>query len=87
MTSTSKKCIFQKLDDIVHEFKKTYHRTIKMKPIVVNISLYINFGEENNYNDRKSKVGDYVRRSKYKKIFAKGSTSFFYATNICNRKL
>ena len=82
MTSTSKKCIFQKLDDIVHEFKKTY-RTIKMKPIVVNISLYINFGEENNYNDRKSKVGDYVRRSKYKNIFAKGYTSIF----LCHKHM
>ena len=78
LTSTLKKCIFQKLDDIVNEFKKTYHRTIKMKPIVVNISLYINFVEENNCNDPKSKIGNYVRRSKYKTIFGKGYTSIFF---------
>ena len=31
MTSISKKCI----DDIVNEYKNTYHRTIKIKPVNV----------------------------------------------------
>ena len=32
----------------------------------------INFEKEVNYKDSKFKVGDYVRISKYKNIFAKG---------------
>ena len=33
MTSVSKNVCIDKLDDIVHEYNNTYHRTIKMKPI------------------------------------------------------
>ena len=45
-----------------------------MKPIDVKDNTYIDFGKEVNYNDPKFKVGDYVRISKYKNIFAKGYT-------------
>ena len=61
-----------KLDDIVNEYNNTYHRTIKMKPIDVKNKTYINIDKELNDNDRKFKVGDHVRISKYKNIFAKG---------------
>ena len=61
-----------KLDDIVNEYNNTYHRTIKMKPIDVKNKTYINIDKELNDNDRKFKVGDHVRTSKYKNIFAKG---------------
>ena len=37
MTSISKNLYIDKLDDIVNEYNNTYHRTIKMKPIDVNI--------------------------------------------------
>ena len=47
-----------------------------MKPIDVKDNTYINIGKEVNDNDPKFKVGDHVRISKYKNIFAKG-----YATN------
>ena len=43
-----------------------------MKPILVKDNTYIDFGKEVNDND--SKVGDHVRISKYKNIFAKGYT-------------
>ena len=42
-----------------------------MKPISVKDNTYIDFGKENN-KDSKFKIGDYVRISKYKNIFAKG---------------
>ena len=45
-----------------------------MKPIDVKDNIYIDFGKEVNDNDSKFKVGDYIRISKYKNIFAKGYT-------------
>ena len=62
-----------KLDDIVNECNNTYHTTIKMKPIGVKDNTYINIDKKTNDKDPKFKVGDRVRISKYKSIFAKGS--------------
>ena len=59
-----------KLDDIVNEYNNTYHTTIKMKPIDVKDNTYINTDKETNDKDPKFKVGDRVRISKYKNIFA-----------------
>ena len=61
-----------KLDDIVDEYNNIYLTTIKMKPIDVKDNTYINTNKEiNNNKDPKFKVGDHVRISKYKNIFAK----------------
>ena len=61
-----------KLDDIVDEYNNTYHRSIKEEPVDIKDNTYIDF--ENEVNDKvpKFKIGDYVRISKYKNIFAKG---------------
>ena len=72
MTSVSKNVYIDKLDDIVGEYNNTYHRTIKMKPVDVNDNTYIDFNKEVNDKDSKLKVGDHVRISEYKNIFAKG---------------
>ena len=45
-----------------------------MKPIDVKGNTYIDFHKEVDDNDPKFKVGDHVRISKYKNIFAKGYT-------------
>ena len=74
MTSISKNVSIDKLDDIVHKYDNTKHSTIKTKPIDVKDNTYIDFGKELNDNDSKFKVGDHVRISKYKNIFAKGYT-------------
>ena len=74
MTSISKNVYIVKLDDIVNEYNNTYQRTIKMKPIDVKNNTYINIGKEVNNKDLKFKVGDHVRISKHKNIFAKGYT-------------
>ena len=74
MTSISKNVFIDKLDDIVNEYNNTYYITIKMKPIDAKDNTYINVDKEVNDNDPKFKVGDRVRISKYKKIFAKGYT-------------
>ena len=60
-----------KLADIVNEYNKTHHRTIKMKPIDVKSSTYIDFGVVNNDKYPKLEVHDHVRILKCKYIFAK----------------
>ena len=72
MTSISKNVYINKLDDIVNEYNNTYHTTIKMKPIDVKDNTYINTSKKINYKNPKFKVGDRVRISKCKNIFAKG---------------
>ena len=73
MTATGKKVYYDVLDDVVNKYNNTKHRTIKMKPIDVknNKRVYI---DEHNEKDSKFKVGDRVRISRYKNIFAKGHT-------------
>ena len=61
-----------RLNNLVNKYNNTYHRTIKMKPVDVKSSMYINFDKENNKESPKFKVGDNVRISKYKNIFTKG---------------
>ena len=70
-TSISKNAYIDRLDDIVNEYNNTYHRTIKMMHIDVKDNTYINTDKEVNDKDPKFKVGDHVRISKYKNLFAK----------------
>ena len=72
MTSVSKNLYIDKLDDTVKKYNNTYHTSIKMKPIDVKDNTYIDFKKEVNDENSKFKVGDHVRISKYKNIFAKG---------------
>ena len=72
MISVSKNIYIDKLDDIVNKYNNTYHSTIKMKPVDVKSNTYIDSSKEINDKDPKFKIGDIVRISKYKNIFAKG---------------
>ena len=71
MTATGKNVYYDVLDDVVNKYNNTKHSTIKMKPIDVKNykRVYI---DEHNEKDSKFKVGDRVRISRYKNIFAKG---------------
>ena len=72
MTATGKNVYYDVLDDVVNKYNNTKHSTIKMKPIDVednNKGVYI---DEHNEKDSRFKVGDRVRISRYKNIFAKG---------------
>ena len=74
MTATSKNVYYDVLDYLVNEYNNTKHNTIKMKPIDVgdnNKRVYI---DEHNEKESRFKVGDRVRISKFKNIFAKGYT-------------
>ena len=74
MTAIFKKFYFDVLDDIVNKYNNTIHKTIKLKPIDVTGDSYAEYNEDFNKKDPKFKVGDHVRISKYKNIFAKGYT-------------
>ena len=74
ITAISKNVYFDVLDDIVKKYNNTVHRTIKLKPIDVTSDSYAEYNEDSNKKDPKFKVGDHVRVSKYKNIFAKGYT-------------
>ena len=74
MTAVSKNVYFDVLDDIVNKYNNTVHRSIKMKPIDVTSDSYAEYNEDSNVTKPKFKVGDHVRISKYKNIFAKGYT-------------
>ena len=69
-----------KLDGIFNKCNNTYHRTISMNPVDVKPSTYFGSSEKINYQDPKFKIGDIVRTSKYKNIFAK-----FYVPNLSEK--
>ena len=74
MTAISKNVYFNVLDDIVNKYNNTVQRTIKEKPIDVISDSYAEYNQDSNEKDPKYKVGDDVKISKYKNIFAKGYT-------------
>ena len=61
-----------KLDDIVNKYNNTYNRTIKLKPVDVKPSIYIDLNKPKIKKDSKFKVDEHVKISKYKNVFAKG---------------
>ena len=72
MTAIGKNVYYDVLDDVVNKYNNTKHSTIKMKPIDVRDNnkkrVYI---DEHNEKRSRFKVGDRVRISKFKNIFAK----------------
>ena len=72
--SVSKNVYIDKLNDVVTEYNNTCYRTIKMKPNDVKDKPYIDSIKLHSNKDPKFKVGDHVKISKYKNIFAKGYT-------------
>ena len=87
MTAISKN--FDVLDDVVNKYNNAIFGTIKMKPIDVTDDSYDEYNEDSNKKDLKVKIGDHVRISKYKNIFAKvyipnWSEEVFVASKIKN---
>ena len=56
MTVISKYVHIDKLTDAVDEYNNTFYKTIKMKPVNVMSSTYIDLSVENDNKDPKSKV-------------------------------
>ena len=74
MTAISKNVYFDVLNDIVNKYSNTVNKTIKMEPVEVTDGYYAEYNKNFNKKDPKFKVGDNVRISNYKIIFAKGYT-------------
>ena len=72
MTAISKNVYFNVLNYIADKYSNTYHKTIKMKPIDVKSDSFAEYNEDSNEKDPNFRVGDHIRISKYKNIFAKG---------------
>ena len=87
MTAISKNVYFVVLDYIVDKYNNTVHRTIKTKPIDLTGDSYVEYNENSNKKDPKFKVGDNVRISKYKNIFAKGYTPNWSEKNFVISKI
>ena len=51
MTLISENVYIDKLNDIVEKYKNTYNRTMKMRPVDVKSSTYIDFDVENSDKD------------------------------------
>ena len=71
MTLVSKYVYIDKLADKVNKYNNTYHSTIKMMPVDVKPSTYLDFNKQNNKEAAKFEISDHVRTSEYKKISAK----------------
>ena len=74
MTATGKNVYYDVLVDVVNKYNNTKHSTIEMKPIDVGVNNKRVYIDEHNEKDSRFKVGDRVRISKFKNIFAKGYT-------------
>ena len=72
MTATGKNVYYDVLDDAVNKYNNTKHSTIKMKPINVGDNNKRVYVDEHNEKYSRFKVGDRVRISRFKNIFAKG---------------
>ena len=71
MAAVSNNFYLDVFNDFVDKYSNTYHKTIKAKPIVVKANSYAEYNLDSNDNDPEFKIGDHVRMSKYKNIFAK----------------
>ena len=52
--SISKNMYIDKLADIINKYNNTYHSALKMKPVAVNSSTYIDLDKKNNKEDPRS---------------------------------
>ena len=73
MTSISNNMYANILDDIVDKYNNAFHSTIKVKPVNIISSTYINLDKMNNKEDSQFKVDDHVRISNIKTLFAKSN--------------
>ena len=74
MTAVGKNVYWDVLDDIVKKYNSTINKIIGMKPKDVKSDHKAVYVEESNKKSARFSVGDHVRISKLKNMFAKGYT-------------
>ena len=60
-----------KLDNVINKYNNTCHSAIKVEPVDIKSSKYINSGKEINNKDPIFKIGDNVQNIKISKYFCK----------------
>ena len=78
-------CI-DKLDEIANKYINTNHSTIKIKPVDVKPSTYIDPSKKINNKDPKFKIGDIVRISKCKQHLCKRLCPKLVWRSFCDQK-
>ena len=63
--------LIDKLDDIVNKYNNIYLSTIKTKPGDVKSNTYVDYNKEIKWQNSIFKIGDIIRISKNKNIFAR----------------
>ena len=76
MTANDSKSYFSYLNKLVDQYNKTYHHSIKIKPINTDYSA-LSEKIQTNPKAPKFKVNDRVRITKYKIIFSKCCTEYW----------
>ena len=71
MTAIGKNVYWNVLDDVVNKYNNTINKSICMKPKDVKQDKKVVYVEESNKKSARFSVGDRVRISKFKNIFAK----------------
>ena len=56
----------------MNKYNNKYHKIIFKKPVDLNPTMHVDFNKENYKEGPKFRVGDNIRTSKYRNIFAKG---------------
>ena len=74
MTAIGKNVYWNVSDDVVAKYNNTINRSIGMKPKNVKNDKKSVYVEESNEKNARFSVGDRVRISKFKNVFAKGYT-------------
>ena len=74
MTAVDKNVYWDVLDDIVKKYNGTINKSIGMRPKDVSDDVKAEHVEESNEKSARFSVGDRVRISKFKNVFAKGYT-------------
>ena len=69
----------------MNKYNNTYHSKIKMKPLDVNSSKYIDFNKGNIKEDSKFEFRNQLRISKYKNLFTKGYISNWSEKKNCKK--
>ena len=74
MAAVDKNVYWDVLDDIVKKYNGTINKSIGMRPKDVSDDVKAEYVEESNEKSARFSVGDRVRISKFKNVFAKGYT-------------
>ena len=92
MSSILKIGYIEKLDDLVNKCNGTHDSAIKMEPVDLKLSRYIDVNKESDKESPKPKVGDHARIPKYNNLFSKDyvpiwSEEVFFIKKVMNTVL